>query len=136
MQSLLFPQTVADNARFYTNRQISRAKTARDLLHATGCPSVQDLKTIIKSNSIANCPVTLDDIDIAENIFGPDIASLNGKTTRQKSAPVVSDQVEIPRELVTKQENVILCIDAVFVNEMPFLATISKHIKYRTADFK
>ena len=77
-----FPQTVADNARFYSQRQISRAKTARDLLHATGCPSVADLKTILKMNGIANCPITLDDVNIAEKICGPDVASLKGKTTR------------------------------------------------------
>jgi len=52
------------------------------LLHATGCPSVADLKKILKMNGIANCPITLDDVDIAEKICGPDVASLKGKTTR------------------------------------------------------
>ena len=77
-----FPQTVADNAQFYMKQQVLRAKAAQDLLHAVGCPSVADLKNILKMNSIANCPITLDDIDIAEEIYGPDVASLKGKTTR------------------------------------------------------
>ena len=130
-----FPQTVADNAQFYSQRQVSRAKAARDLLHATGCPSVADLKTVLKMSGIANCPITLDDVDIAEQIFGPDVASLKGKTTRQKPAPVVADQVSMPQELVAKHENVVLCMDALFVNKMPFLVAISKNIKCRTAHF-
>ena len=128
------PQTVADNARFYSQRQVTRAKAARDLLHATGCPSVADLKRILKMNGIANCPITLDDVDIAEQIYGPDVASLKGKTTRRKPAPVVNDQVSIPKELVEKHENVVLCLDTIFVNKIPFLVTISKDLKYRTAD--
>ena len=84
-------------------------------------------------NSIANCPITLDDIDIAEKICGPDVASLKGKTTRQKLAPVVTDQVSIPQELMDKHQNVALCLDAIFVNKIPFLVAISKKIKHRTA---
>jgi len=63
------------------------------------------------------------------------VASLKGKTTRQKPAPVVSDQVSIPRELVEKHKDVVLCMDALFVNQIPFLVMISKNIKYRTANF-
>jgi len=94
------------------------------LLHATGCPSVADLKTILKMNGIANCPITLDDVDIAEKIHGPDVASLKGKTTRQKPAPVVGNQVGIPPELMEKHENVVLCLGALFVNKMPFLTQL------------
>jgi hypothetical protein len=35
-------------------------------------------------NSIKNNPVTTEDIEIAEKIFGPDIPSLKGKTTCRK----------------------------------------------------
>jgi len=86
-------------------------------------------------SGIANCPITLDDIDITEQIFGPDVASLKGKTTRQKPAPVVADQASMPQELVAKHENVVLCMDALFVNKMPFLVAISKNIKCHTAHF-
>ena len=86
-------------------------------------------------NGIANCPITLDDVDIAEKIYGPDVASLKGKTTRRKPAPVVRDQVSIPKELVEKHEDVVLCMDAVFVNKIPFLVTISKNIKCCTANY-
>ena len=114
---------------------MTRARAAHDLLHATGCPSVANSKFVLMMNGIANCPITLDDVNIAEQIFGPNMASLKGKTTRQKPAPVVSDQVSLPRELVEKHENAVLCVDVLFVNKVPFLATISKNIKHCTANF-
>jgi hypothetical protein len=86
-------------------------------------------------NVIANCPVTTADINLAEKLFGKDIASLKAKTTRRKTTPVVNDVVEIPRELIEAQHGVDLCFDIMFVNGLPFLTTISKRILYRTAQW-
>jgi len=86
-------------------------------------------------SGIANCLITLDDIDIAEQIFGPDVASLKGKTTRQKPAPVVADQVSMPQELAAKHKNIVLGAGAPFVNKVPFLVAISKNTKQLTVHF-
>ena len=86
-------------------------------------------------NSIQNCPVTITDVDLAEKIFGKDIASLKGKTTRSKPAPVVQDIVDIPHKLIAAQHDVDLCFDTMYINELPFLATISRRIMYRTIEW-
>ena len=125
-------ETVEENSAFYTNRQIARAKAARSLYHALGTPTVGDYKAIIRMNAIKNCPITMEDIDIAETIYGPDIGSIKGKTVRNKPKPVVNDYIHIPKELITKHQDITLCIDTMFINEMPFLSTISRHLKYRT----
>ena len=117
--------TVQDNAQFYTPRQVCKAKKARTLLHALGCPSIKDLRAIITSNAIKNYDVTLDDINMAETIFGPDVASIKGKTTRKKVKPVVHNLVKVPTELLNTHKNVELCMDTIKVNGLPFLLTIS-----------
>jgi hypothetical protein len=47
-------------------------------------PSTKDFLRIVARNQLPNCPITRDDILAAEDIFGPDIGSLKGKTTRRK----------------------------------------------------
>ena len=125
-------ETVEDNMKHYSQRQIERAKAARALYHSLGTPTIKDYKAIIRMNAIRNCPITMEDIDIAEAIYGQDIGTIKGKTVRQKPTPVVRDYVSIPKELVEKHESITLCIDTLYINEMPFLATISRNIKYRT----
>jgi hypothetical protein len=84
-------------------------------------------------NLIANNPITIEDIEIAEQIFGSNIGSLKGKTTRMKPIPVVDNYIAIPQELYAKQQEIILCIDGIKVNRLLFLTTVSKNILYRTA---
>ena len=120
---------------FTTPRQRARAKEARCFLHLVACPLTSDLKKIITTNFIADCPVTHDDVDIAEDIYGHDRASKRGKITQTRPNVVVQDYIEVPKELVEKHENITLYLDTMFVNKMPFMVTISKNIKYQTADY-
>ena len=89
LQEKILLQTVDENKKFYTPQQVERAKRARDLSRAIGCPSDADLKAILKMNTIKDCPVIEADIKLAEAIFGKDMAILKGKTTRRKTTPVI-----------------------------------------------
>ena len=134
-QSLQLLNTVEENKSFYTQRQFDRAKRARDLYHALGTPSMNDFKMMLRMKTVAHNPVTTDDIMIAEKIFGHDIGDLKGKTTRRKPLPVVSDYIEIPKELISAQRAVTLCMDVMKVNGLRFLTTVSRFIQYRTAQY-
>ena len=80
--------------KMFTPREIDQAKKARGLYQTLGTPSITDFKAIVRSNTIKNCPVTLEHISTAEQIFGPDIGALKGKTTRRNPQPVVKDYME------------------------------------------
>jgi hypothetical protein len=56
----------------------------RQLQIRVGRPSTKDFLRIVARNQLPNCPITQDDILVAEDIFGPDIGSLKGKTARHK----------------------------------------------------
>ena len=54
---------------------------------------------------IKNNPVTIDDVVIAESIFGPDVGLLKGKTVRTKMPEAKQDIVEIPKAQIKMHKN-------------------------------
>ena len=86
-------------------------------------------------NAILNLPITAKDVDLAEAIFGPDLGNLKGKTTRRKPLLMATDIIAISDELHAKRQDLTLCMDIMFVNEMPHFTTIANALHYRTAAF-
>jgi hypothetical protein len=127
--------TVSENKKLFTKRQVERAEKARDLCRVIGCPSIRDYKHIVQTDQIKNCPVTLEDIRVSERIFGQDMYAIKGKSTRSKPKVVINDYGEVPKELIDAQKNVTLCVDIMFLDEVAFLVTVSKYIKYITLRF-
>ena len=123
--------TLAENRHGYTQRQFERAKRARKLYHIIGTPTVENFKALLRMNIIQNCPVTVEDVTIAEKIFGPSISSLKGKSTRSKPKPVEADIIQIPKEILVKHREVELCIDTMFINECAMLTSIDRTVRFR-----
>jgi hypothetical protein len=96
------------------------------------------MKAIIWMNAIKNNPVTTEDVDIGKKIFGPDVATLKGKTTHRAPAVpiIIEDCIKIPRELITAQYSVALCLDGMKVNDITFLTTNSKNLIHPTSPCK
>jgi hypothetical protein len=105
------------------------------LSRALGCPSDEDLKKILKMNFIKDCPVIGEDVELAEKIFGKDIAILKGRTSRKTPGVMIHDPMLIPPKLKLAQKELTLCIDTFNVNKMPFFHTISEKINYQTTQW-
>ena len=69
-----------------------------------------------------------------EKVYVPNVQALKGKTVRTKSSPVVTDYVEVPRSIIEENRNVTLSVNVMFVNPIPFLASISWHLKFTTSE--
>jgi hypothetical protein len=97
-EALMFITTVTGNKEGFTKRQIKGAEVARTLYATLGYPSWNDFKWVLRSNQIKDCPVTVQDADVAFQIWGKNIAALKGKTARSKPATVAQDYVKVPLE--------------------------------------
>ncbi len=83
---------------------------------------------------IRNRPITSDDNTNVHAIFEPDLASIRGETVWQTPTPVVADYVEGPRLLVQNNKVVTMAADVFFVDGTAFLITVSRRIKFVTAE--
>jgi hypothetical protein len=102
--------TVKENRVGYTQRQFEQAKRAQELYHIVGLPTIELFRTLIKMNAIKNSPVTTEDVNNAEKIFGVNMLSLRGTLTRRKSTPVRKDIIEIPEEIILQNRKIDLWI--------------------------
>jgi hypothetical protein len=128
--------TVEENKTLYSAAEQARALLARRIQNMIGHPSTKDFKRIVASGTILpNCPITTRDIAAAEDIFGPSLGCLKGKTTRRSSPPVTHFEAEpVPPALLERHRDVTLSVDIMFVNKIPFLVTISRYLKFGTVE--
>ena len=92
--------SVKENMQGYTQREIQNAKKAREFYTMCMKLTVQNLKHLVNSNFIKNCPITINNINIAENVNGPNVGTLKGKSTRQRPPAVQQDNIEVPEEIL------------------------------------
>ena len=118
----------------YTNNDYLRAFRACELEITVGRPSTTTFLDLLKRNGIANCPVTLADVEAAEYIFRPDIGSLKGRTMRHSPPIIDSPVTAIPTDVLKRYQKVTLCIDIMYVNKVATLVSISRKIKFATIE--
>ena len=123
--------TVAENRVGYTQRQFENAKRARGFYHKLGCPPMETFKQVIRGNIVGDNPVTIEDANIAERIFGPDVGVLKGRSTRPKPVPVRNDLIDIPPELKIQFGNLSLHFDIMFVNGEGYWSAIASPLRKR-----
>ena len=83
---------------------------------------------MIRSNHINDCPVTVEEVNFAINIWGKNIADRKGNTTQSKPNTVKRDSVKILMDLLKLHKEVLLTLDIVFVNNISFILTLSRKI--------
>jgi hypothetical protein len=76
-----FVQTVENNMRMFSKREVLQARKSREALARMGFPSVA--QAIRTANSGSDFDVTVRDFEIADAMWGKDIASMKGKTKKQ-----------------------------------------------------
>jgi hypothetical protein len=125
-----FIQAVQENMLMFTKHQIVNADLARNLQAGMAYPSIKDLKWVVQSNQIKDCPVSAQDVNVALKIWGPSVALLKDKTVCCTPLVVVQDIVEVPKEIQENHKQVTLMIVIFFVNVVPYFVTLSLQILF------
>jgi len=130
-----FVNTVDENLAHFSKKEIEKANLARALYIKIGRPSRTSFIHILNNNLIRECPITADDVNRAEYIYGPDVGTMKGKTVRKRpSAVPTKTLIPLPISISTWHKEITLCADIFFLNGIPFLHTISKDLQLRTVE--
>jgi hypothetical protein len=125
-------QTVAENKKQFTKRQIESADKSRQLYRMLGRPGPDRYMDIVRNNFIIKCPVTIDDVTRAQRIYGKDVAFLKGKTMASPAKDYVPEQppISLPQDILDNHSKVTLCCDIFFVLGLPFSISTSRSIHF------
>ncbi|KAL7578765.1 hypothetical protein ACA910_015995 [Epithemia clementina (nom. ined.)] len=126
--------TVANARSGYSQADYERAVGARQLQVTLGRPNSRYLASLLDRQLIPNCPYTSSNIRAADDIFGPELGILKGKTTRQAPERVEDTPTPSPRytSVRDRYRELTLSMDIMHVNGVPFLVTLSRHLHFGT----
>ena len=129
-----FVTTVTDKRDLYTKRAYRDAVTARQAQNIMMFLGVRQLYKIADENLLRNCPINQGDIRAAENIFGPNLGALKGKTPARRSTVVSGGRDGVPPDILDRHRDLVVCIDIFFINKIPFLLTTSRNLHFGTVE--
>ena len=122
--------TVEGNKNKLSAKDVLQATRARKLQRVIGRPSTADFICYVATNAIPHCPIIIQDIKNADFIWGKELGCLKGKTVRSNSPQVRLETTSIPVQIMQQYKEVTLSVDIMKVTGIPFLMTISRHIKF------
>ena len=128
-----FITTVADKADKYTHRAIQRARAARRFQNIIMRPGARQLMDVAVTH-LKGCPLTKVDVQAAEDIYGPNLGALKGKTVDRPNPHVPSGVDHVPTSIMDVHHAVTLAIDIMFINKVAFLVTTSRNLKFGTVE--
>ena len=127
--------SVEKNLTKYTKRSVEQANKARKFQVMFNNISTKNLLKLVDNNMVKDLPITRKDVTLAEEIYGPNIYAIKGKTVNKKVDHVIAPITNIPKQILKEYKNVTLCIDVTFVNSIIFLLTMSQHIDFVAAQY-
>ena len=83
---------------------------------------------------LKGCSITRGDVIAAEDIFGPNLGALKGKTVSRPGQHVRTGIDPVPHEILKTHRSIALAIDIMFVNSVAFLLTTSRNLKFGTVE--
>ena len=101
-----------------------------------GHPNPMDCNFLgmVPGSMISNCPVTANTLSNAHQIFGPDLAGIRGRTVRRPPESVTTNYVQIPRVILEQHQLVMLAVDVMSVNGVPFLVSVARGLNLVTVE--
>ena len=118
----------------YTKRAYQDAITARQAQNIMMFPGVGQLYKIADQNLLRNSEINRADIRATQDIFGPNLGALKGKTPACRSTVVSGGRDGVPPDILDRHRDLVVSMDIFFINKIPFLLTTSHNLHFGTVE--
>ena len=125
--------TVADKAGKYTQHAIRWAQDARRFQNIIMRPGSRELMDVAVTH-LKGCSITRGDVIATEDIIGPNLGALKGKTVSRPGQHIQTGIDPVPHEILKTHHSIALAIDIMFINSVAFLLTTSRNLKFGTVE--
>lgn len=126
--------TVSSKREGYSNHNYCAMVKACHKYEMIRYPSIKDYKNMVEHYLLGDTGITLWGITNADNIFGASMPALKGKDVCKTPNPVVADYIYVLESILEWYKNIELFVDIMFINNLPILIMISRHLKFMTVD--
>ena len=116
---------------YLSKNKLVKAKNAKQLMLALGSPSSENLKKIIKMSFIKDNPITCEDVNLANELYGP-----KGRTTMKNTKIQQHEKIDIPPEFMERNRYIETSAEIMHINGLMFVVSISHDLFYRASQFK
>jgi hypothetical protein len=107
-------ETVKQNERLYTKRQVEAARRVRIFTSAMGAMAMADIIGQVRSRRVDGIDFTVEDVVRAYEMYGPDLQAVRGKTVKKKVT-------QVPAKGKIVDSRVTLHIALMFLSGVSFL---------------
>lgn len=129
LQKAMVIETVENLQQKLTKRELNAADQARRLCVIMGRPPEESFEWMIIRGKIINNPITITDFRNANKVYGKDLGSVKGKTTRKKAPHVIIEPSDGPEE----KQFIVLSVDVMYLMGMHFLITVTRDVRFITS---
>jgi hypothetical protein len=121
------------NMEGFTKHEVVEAKATRKAQGMLGHPMDCKFLGMVRLNMISNSSITKNTIKNDILIFGPDLTGVRGRTVRRPPKLVSINYMQMSRMILDWNRVVMLAVDCIFVNGVPFLFSMSRRLNLITA---
>lgn len=119
--SIMLSATVSQRLQTYSKREQTGISKVLDLQRSLGYPSRKEIANAIRNGVIIDCPITIDDIQRTEYVYGRSVPELKGKSVKPKNADY--NIVKIDKN--TDEYQLMYC-DIMYINNTSFIVSVIK----------
>ena len=137
-QGVVFAQlmvpTVRENMEGCTKQKRQKATLARKTQGILGNVSATKLEFLVRNKTFDDLTFNFSELQNSKEMFSPSRVEVRVKTVRMAPNRVETEYIMIPKGFILLHKKVVLVADVMFVNNVAFLVTMPRKIKFLTVE--